>query len=66
MKTNNFDIDISICKKLFWALILLASGIDALGMLTIAYTIVGWSLIVTSIAYMINIAIMVSMIKSRG
>lgn len=63
---TNFDIDMVVCKKLFWALMLLASGVKCFGMLTVAYTIIGWGCVITSIAYIVYMIVMVSLIKSRG
>jgi len=59
------DIDIEVCKRVMAALMLLASGIDALGKLTTIMTVIGYVSIITAIAYIVYIGIMVALIKSR-
>lgn len=68
MKTNNTDKYIEwILKDLFLALLVLASGIELVQKFwSIIAMATGYGLIVTAVVYMIYLAVMVSVIKSRS
>ena len=66
MKDKYFDTEMTIVKNLFWAIMLLASGMKLLEMSTIIMGIIGWSFIVTASAYIIYLFVVVSILKSRS
>ncbi len=68
MKTNNTDKYIEwILRNLFLALLVLASGIELVQKFwSIIAMVTGYGLIATAIMYMIYLAVMVSVIKSRS
>lgn len=68
MKTNNTDKYIEwILRDLFLALLVLASGIELVQKFwSIIAMVTGYGLIVTAVVYMIYLAVMVSVIKSRS